>query len=144
VERAREDSMAFSTEFFVEQFQEDQEAWKPDHVQAMECYEIQDKLRPGLRTFRMIRDADDIWSRKVQSGAVPFDPGRARLIRSMYEWWIRPCDGLLSQIEKLEKADFVVEGAEELRKARQFARAVLRMPIDDIIHGMSEKLISAT
>jgi hypothetical protein len=130
--------MSNATKFLLQQFEEDQEAWKPHHQEAMECYVVEDQLHRGLRSFRVIRDADDIWSRKVQSGAVPFDPAHARLIRRWYEWWIRPCDGMLAQIDKQEEAGFVLEGVEELRKARAFVRSVLRVPVEDIIEGMSE------
>jgi hypothetical protein len=126
-----------AADILAEQFEREAESWKPDHDAVMACYALGDYIQLGLRHFRSIRDEDEAWSRKVQTGAIPFDAKIARYLRDRYDWWIKPCDGVLKCIQTFERdLDLIVENGDEFRKARALVRGILATPIDEVISSM--------
>jgi hypothetical protein len=92
--------MQSDREFFVDGIEDAQESWKAGQEDAMGCRNVEETVRRGIGYFYMIRFADESWSKKVQSGAVKFDPAQARAIRQRYQSWLKPCDQVLSVLEQ--------------------------------------------
>ena len=112
------------------------EAWKPDHVMAMQCFEMEKLLAIGMQVFRGIREQDEAWSRKVYEGTSQFDSDRARYFRGRYVEWYKPCEEVLSFIDYYEKEYRVIDGSNEFRRARLLVRDILATPIDGVIESM--------
>jgi hypothetical protein len=87
--------MQSDLEFFVDGIEDAQESWKAGHEDATECRNIEDTVRRGIGYFYMIRFAVESWSKKVQRGAIQFDPAQALAIRQRYQSWLKPCDQVL-------------------------------------------------
>jgi len=124
------DQMDFATEL-----EEEREAWKPDHDAAMACYDVEDMILRGLALFFGIRRADESWSKKVQAGTLQFDQKRAQSIHAQYEWWLGPCDGVLSALAKAERAFKQVDNAEVFRRCVNLARRLVLIDVDGLIES---------
>jgi len=125
-----------AADILAQQFEQDGEAWKPAHVAVMACHQLGDSIAQGLRQYTAIRLEDETWSRRVQSGSAKFDAAIARQLRKKYEWWIQPCDKVLSCVHDFEEYGLIVDRADELRRAWSLVRAALRTPIEDVISSM--------
>ena len=121
----------------LEQLNQEQEAWKSQHGEAMECRDFEDLLRRGLTYYNMIRFADEAWSRKVQGGRLPFKKAKLTEIHRLYEWWFKPCDAIMSRLQKMEKG-FRIDGAEEFRDACRFVRSILGFKVDEVAESMMQ------
>lgn len=126
-----------TTEFFAEQIEDQREAWKADHEEAMECRDLEDLIRRGLGLFHVVRLADESWSRKVQSGAAKFNPKFARDINSAYKWWLEPCDEVLAEIQRVERS-FPVEGAGEFLRCYRLAKNLASIDADELVESMAQ------
>ena len=114
------------------------EAWKPNHALAMECFALEEVLQKGMAMFRRIRDEDQAWTRRVQSGAVAFDPEVARYFRDRYEHWFQPCDWALGCIQHYEKEYRIISGSEDFKLARRLVKSILSTPIDRVVESMEQ------
>jgi hypothetical protein len=126
------------TDFVAEQFEQDKEAWKADHDEAMECYKLQDRLRAGLRFFNFIRYSDESWSRRVQLGETTFDEKSIRAIHDLYQLWLLPVDSVRAAIQHFEDQGFKVSGANEFREAIETVRSVTHWTADEIIRATGQ------
>jgi len=128
--------MPNAANILAQQFEEESESWKPSGELRL-CWMLEDFIRLGLRQFHAIRAEDEAWSSRVQAGNVKFSPEIARHVRGRYEWWEKPCAGVLACIEAIERdTNWTIDGANEFRTARLFVRAILATPIDEVIGAM--------
>jgi len=105
------------------------EAWKTDHEEVKRrlwCFE--DKLKLGLALFQAIHAGYWNWRCRISDRKQKFQPEDNVCWREVWEWWLRPCDSVISQLEELEKEygrGSVEEGAEFRRNCEE-ARELLR------------------
>ena len=129
--------MTIAAGVVAEQLNQEQDAWKAQHAEAMECRDFEDLLRRGLTFYQMIRFTDKAWSRKVQDGRLPFKKGKLREIHQLYEWWSKPCDSVMSRLQEMEKG-FRIDGAEEFREACRFVRSILGFRVEEVAESMAQ------
>jgi hypothetical protein len=128
-------AMKSTIQFLNDQI-ESNEAWKPDHIRAMQCADLCDNIRLGLSLFNLFRSTDDLWSRHVQARSISFDPEVARSIYRAYEWWVAPCGSVFKAVDEFEKEGFKVEGAPELRAACVTVRELLKTNAEEVVAGL--------
>lgn len=124
---------------FLKEIETDGEAWKPDHVDSMKCYDLEDFLRRAISKFNLIRSTDEDWSCRVEGGSTPFDPEFARELHRLYEWWIDTYESGLEGIAHFERKRYPVTGANEFRDAFFVTTAILRTPVESIVKSMLEE-----
>src|SRR5258708_4750015 len=102
--------MTNAIQFLNDQIASD-EVWKSDHKRATECVNLEDTIKVGLSLFGLFHGANELWSRRVQSGGTSFDPEIATALRDAYKWWMAPTDDVLEAVAQFEKEGFKVCGA---------------------------------
>jgi hypothetical protein len=127
-----------NNDFVIGEFEEQKEAWKADHDEAMACYDLEETIRRGIALFGMIRLADESWSKKVQSGSAKFDADRLRTIKNQYEWWLAPCSGILETLAKAEASFSQVENAAYFRGCVTLARKLVFVDVEGLIEAAGQ------
>jgi hypothetical protein len=135
-------SMTNAIAFLNDQIESD-EIWKSDHKRAMQCADLGDKIKVGLSFFSLFRGTDELWSRGVQSGALPFDADVAKALYGAYRWWLIPCDEVLDATNQFEKEGYTVAGAPEFRAACVTVRGILRTDGEEVIKNLKAARASA-
>lgn len=130
--------MSDTTAFLNSQIESSHESWKRDHVEAMECLDLQNTVAVGVALFNLFRSTDDLWSRDVQSGKKAFDASVVENFHRAYTWWLQPCDTIMDQIHAFEKRGHKVEGAENLRNACREVKQILTTDIKAVIRNFEK------
>jgi hypothetical protein len=125
--------------FFVGELEDQKSEWKlmADHEAAMECRDLEDKLRRGIGLFSMIRLSDESWSKKVQDGSAKFSPPIALSINAAYKWWLTPCEEILSQVEKTQR-QFKVDNAEHFGDCVRLAKKLAAIDVEGVIESIEQ------
>ena len=122
--------MSTAFEFLNQQlglYREQAEGWKPGHVEAMRCRDIEDAIRYGLFLLETIQRQNARWAEDVESKAVPFTWETAHQFADAYQWWLAESTTLLAAVEAFEARGFGVDGAGSFREK---IREVSLLPLD--------------
>lgn len=103
------------------------EAWKPAHVEAMRCRDVEQAVRFGLFILDDIQRQNARWAEDVRAGAEPFSWDMAERFAAGYRWWLERSRLLLDAISDCQRAGFEVEGAPRLREKHQ---EISLLPLD--------------
>lgn len=105
------------TRLIQEQIESYGEKWKSEHAPAMERYDFVDFLDFGLCLLSLIRQIDQRYQQRLDTGQIPFDHDTIPEIHKLYEAWYTPCESLLKRIEEFESEGFEIDNAEAFRTA---------------------------
>lgn len=109
---------------FLAAYSAQAERWKRDHVEAMECRDLEQLLLMGLFLSLSIDLIDTNWRTAMLGGQVEFDPAEEAEILGHYRTWLAPAADILARIEAMEAAGYKVQWADQFRRAHRDARAV--------------------
>lgn len=103
-------------------YNDDVEAWRRDHVAAMECRDLDDLLAIGNLLFERIDSRDRRRRESVDRGESPNDWRVDLAHAALYRRWAAPCQAVLDELARFEATGFEVEGAELFRANCRAAR----------------------
>jgi hypothetical protein len=92
-----------------------EESWKVDHLAAMECMKLQEKIASGISFIEAIEFLDNTYSNAVRTDIMRESPETAEAIESLYRLWLRPCPEVFARVQEMEGRGFEVDGATSLR-----------------------------
>jgi hypothetical protein len=102
-------------------YAEEDERWKPGHIDAMACRDLEDTLRCGNGLYRLISEIAECRRLDAQ------EPEDFREIQDYFKWWLKPCDRIMAKIAEFESVfQDGVEGADEFRRNCEQAKERLR------------------
>jgi hypothetical protein len=127
-----------STTSFLDELNDEREAWKADHDAAMLCFDLEDTVLRGVTLFYMVRRADESWTKKVQAGSVAFDIAKAREIHEKYKWWLAPCDNVLDALTRAERSIRTIDNAEVFRQCVRYARRAVLINIEGLAEAAAQ------
>ncbi len=104
---------------------EETELWKADHERAMAFFCFDDHLAAGVQLFESITRWDEAWRSKVISGEQEHDPMVSQQIKEAYQWWLRPCAEIESQLDTFEREFGATENGEKFRRCHREAVGIL-------------------
>lgn len=132
--------MNFSSQCAADQADNQPEPWKIDYDEAMVVRDLEDHIAEGVRFFNELREEDETFSRKVQSGQIPFDQSVARSLGERYKQWARICRHVFAYIALAEKTYNVIEGADKLRECYRIALIVDETDLDQLDQATAQVL----
>lgn len=98
--------MIYTNEHQIEAWRSDlsahQEAWKPDHDLAMQCYGCEEFVALGLSLLGFLKASYARWQDQVFRGTVPFDANVDDAHRRVFELWVRTAQLIIVDVERLE------------------------------------------
>ncbi len=110
--------------------EECQDQWKKDHVEAMNCFRLEELVAFGLSIYHFLNRIDEAWRIKVHKKLVGFDHKVEERLISLYRSWLRLSRRLKESISRFEKAKFDVVGADEFRGACREVQGILTQDSD--------------
>lgn len=130
--------MAADIEFIVGQLADEKETWKVEHESVMKSHDdLTALVKKGIALYAMIQLADTSWSQKVQNCQVAFNAEVAKKFHSAYQWWIKPCDQILSQLDDMERT-YPVERSAEFRQICVQAQRSASVDFDALLQSMED------
>lgn len=139
--------MASSTEFLSGQVDAYADSWKADHRQAIECWELQERIEVGLALYHYIHSVDERWSDAVRAGAAAVDDAESRSILELCRRWLGPAEKVLASTKILESQGYSVNGSRPFRDAWHRVRtatmldaAEMRAAYDELDAGKGRPL----
>lgn len=100
------------------------ELWKDEHEAVQKCWILEDKIRIGVATFHLFREAERSWRDRVFRGADSAIAEAGEFFHGMYREWLMVTEHNLERVAVTEKS-YAVDGADELRAAESEARSVV-------------------
>jgi hypothetical protein len=111
--------MIYTNEHQIQAWRSDlsahQEAWKPDHDLAMQCYGCEEFVALGLSLLGFLKASYARWQDQVFRGTVPFDANVDDANLRAFELWVMTAQLIIVDVDRLERECFQVERAQELR-----------------------------
>ena len=97
------------------------ESWRDDHMSAISCHRLEEKLQFGIGLFRAITAIAD---RRLNDPECAEEPSE---IENYFKWWLKPCDRITARIVEFEKLfKDGVEGADDFRRCCEQAKVFLQ------------------
>jgi hypothetical protein len=102
-------------------FDEQSESWKKPHTEVMQAYQNADALAESVAHGLFILERITRCSMGAPDShtEVQVSIKQAKGLCEAYQWWYKTAGEILTAIETSERADFPVEGANDLRDAHQ-------------------------
>jgi hypothetical protein len=101
-------------------YQGQAESWKDDR--AVERRELEAILALGLSLFDQIQKIDQETANALQAQKLTPSAELVTEVSAIYEWWYRPCEGLLKAIKRFQSEGERIDNAEAFIRACQKAR----------------------
>ncbi len=99
------------------------ESWQAEHIEAMNCFDLEEDIQAGIALFRLISEIDTALHCALYRGESIPDSEFDR-VHELYNRWSNPCRMVLKSIEALEAQGYEVRGAKRVprncREARGF------------------------
>lgn len=108
----------------VRAFKETVDRWESDHVDAMECLDLEQLLRVGIWLYDLLHETDKRWRTALAEGKAQYDPKVDKAFDEVFDMWLEPCALVDARIKKCESKKYRVEGAREFRERYQRAKSV--------------------
>jgi hypothetical protein len=103
-----------------------QEAWKPEHNEAMRCRDFEEALAVGIAIFRALARLDTAWRQRVSQGTETYDPETEETLRGFFHWWLQPCTTAMERLRYFEGRFDAVEGAADFRRCCEETQEILQ------------------
>lgn len=114
------------------------ERWRDDHRAVMARYEFESLLALAVKIFDAITEQDEEWRSRFYSGAVEYEPTVERRIEAAYREWLAPCDGIETELKRLEGQFGRVRHADEFRNRRREAEGLLTSDAEFFGEGLTD------
>ena len=111
--------------------------WKIEHEDAMQCMDFELLLQHGVTIYDALNMIDEKARMEIYDSPDDYDPDYHKVMIGLYQWWLAPCDEILSELAKFESRFDSVDYAEQFRSAVQEVQGILT-PDDEFFTG--EKL----
>src|ERR1700678_2090181 len=134
-------NMANATKFISGQVDAYAESWQGDHQQAVEFWELEERIGVALALYHYIHSLDVRWSDQVRAGRAAVDDLESQSILTLYRRWLGPAEQVLASVKGLESQGFSVNGAQEFRDSWHRVRtatcdaAALQASFDELDAG---------
>lgn len=94
------------------------EGWMKDHQRAMECRDMEDTLKRGMKWFELFVKIDEVLRPlALRDKDVARGTAAIKIIRDLFQWWLGPCERVEKEILQLEHDKFPPDGREQFRAA---------------------------
>jgi hypothetical protein len=103
------------------------ETWKPAHVEAMRCRNVEQAIRFGLFIIDDIERQNSRWAEDMRRDAERFSWDMAQQFAAGYQWWLERGRLVLDAISECERAGVDVE---EAARFREKYREISLLPLD--------------
>ena len=103
---------------YAEDFADQIERWQPDHISALECLDLQDRLFVVNGLLRLCFALKERFESLPQAEPLDYDPEPERLTEQMFGQLSGICRKIVAWIGEFEKQGYRVEEAEEFRSHR--------------------------
>jgi hypothetical protein len=130
--------MAHATQFLRGQLDAYAESWKADHLDAMECWDLEGRIDVGLALFHFVRSADEHWSEGVRAGTSQSNGPEFDDIENLYKRWLETADDVLASARRMELEGFSVAGLNDFRNACREARSALAADVNSLRASFAE------
>jgi hypothetical protein len=107
------------------------EPWKVDHDEAMRCMALEETLQFGVQLYDHLVKLDEATRATTLAASAPDAAECVKLIRNLFEWWLRPGVALEREIKRMRDRGFRVDSAEAFLTRKAEAEWALA-PAEDL------------
>lgn len=117
------------------------ESWEQDHKQALECAELEGRIHLAIALYDIIARTDYLKLRAIETLKPLPKAQRAAHLREMHDLfaeWFKPCKGLLSALDAMERMGYEVQGAQRFREICHYREAMLSLNPESLARGLDD------
>jgi hypothetical protein len=103
-----------------------EDIWKFDHADAMRCRDFEEFLAEAVMVFGLLDDVCQRRREHVYRAMEEPNPEHDAAEKELYSRWLNMVESQIGQLETLERAFGIVEGADKVRAGIQRARSFLQ------------------
>jgi hypothetical protein len=114
------------------------EPWQAPHREAMEFWELQERLRMSLSLYDSIQLLNRTWGDAIDQGRGTWSRADAEEMHGLFSEWLRPSRELRRGVAEMEKAGFKFAGIERFREAIVEAGFATSMTVQETLDAIRD------